>query len=258
MSAYTGVLRSEWTKLRSVRSTYVTLGVGVLLSILFGALAAKSAAHEWPTMSPAERAGFDPLIVSLDGAAWAELAFGVLGVLAVSSEYGTGAIRTTLMAVPQRRVVLAAKMAVMGGLAFVMGELVAFGSFLVGQCLLSEAGIGVSLLAPHVLQSLWAAGVYLLVLTLVGMSLGSLIRHTAGAVAALFTLLYLAYGLARGLQAWSHVPDRWLLVNIGDSLARLSPTHEAKVPSSGGAWAELVVYAVVAVSLAMWRFSQDP
>ncbi len=257
MTGFRGVLASEWTKVRSVRSTPVSIGVGVLLSILFGALAAKSAAHAWPTMSPAERAGFDPVLVSLDGAVWAELAFGVLGVLAVSAEYGTGAISTTLMAVPQRRAVLAAKVAVMAGLAFALGEVVAFGSFFVGQGFLSEAGIGVSVLAPHVIRSLVAAGAYLVVLTLVGLSLGALIRHTAGALAALFGVLYLAYGLARALQGWSHVPDRWLLVNIGDSLARLSPTGEAKVPSLSGAWAELAAYAVVGLSLAMWRFNRD-
>jgi ABC-2 type transport system permease protein len=252
-----GVLHSEWTKLRSLRSTYVSLAVGLLLSITLGGLAAQSAVHAWPTMAPADRSAFDAVQTSLDGATWAEFAFGVLGVLAVSSEYATGMIRTSLMAVPQRRLLLAAKVAVVGALALVLGELMVFGAFFVGQAILAGKGLQVGLSDPGVLRALLAAGGYLLVLTLVGIGLGALIRHTAGAVAGLFCVVYLAYGLGRALQSWSYVPDRWFLVNIGDSLTRLQPVPDVKVPSLGGAVAELGVYAFAALALAAWRFSQD-
>jgi ABC-2 type transport system permease protein len=95
------------------------------------------------------------------------------------------------------------------------------------------------------------------VLTVVGVALGALARHTALAVGAWFALLYLAYGFARALESWSHVPDRWLLVNIGDSLTRLRPAHDPKVPSLSGAFVELAAYAAASLILAGWRLRRD-
>ncbi|BEP11953.1 ABC transporter permease [Acidothermaceae bacterium B102] len=253
-----GVVLAEWTKLRSLRSTWLTVAVAVLLSAVLGALAAESAVHAWPTMAPPDRAAFDAVQTSLDGGIWAELAFGVLGVLSVSAEYRTGLIRTTFVAVPQRGMVLAAKVVVVCGGALVVGEALSFSTFLLGQAILSQQHLAVGVTSPHVLRSLVAAGAYLTVLTAVGMALGALLRHTAAAIGAWFALLYLAYGFARALQAWSHVPDRWLLVNIGDSLTRLRPAHDTWVPSLAGAAAELAVYAAAALVLAGWRFRQDP
>src|SRR5580704_10162539 len=102
------VLTSEWTKLRSVRSTYWTLLVAVVLS------------H-----APGKQTPVDPLLPGLISQEYAVLAVGVLGVLAFSTEYGTGLIRTTFAAVPRRRAVLAAKAAVIGALTLVAGEVVA-------------------------------------------------------------------------------------------------------------------------------------
>src|ERR1700683_5081162 len=88
-------------------------------------------------MSPGNRASFDPTSTSLTALLFCQLAIGVLGVLVMSAEYGTGTIRATLSAAPKRPLVLMAKAAVFGAVALVVSEIVAFISFLVGQALLS-------------------------------------------------------------------------------------------------------------------------
>ena len=126
------VLTSEWTKLRSVRSTYWTLLVAVVTPIGISALVAVALANAASTAPPV-----DPLLPGLISQEYAVLAVGVLGVLAFSTEYSTGLIRTTFAAVPRRRAVLAAKAAVIGALTLVAGEVVAFASFALVQAVLS-------------------------------------------------------------------------------------------------------------------------
>ena len=119
------VLRSEWTKLRSVRSTYWTLLAAVVITVGISALVSAIYVNQYPTMSASDRAFFDPTHFTLIGVFLAQFAIGVLGVLTITGEYSTGAIRSTLAAVPQRRTVLAAKATVFTGVTLVVG-LVAF------------------------------------------------------------------------------------------------------------------------------------
>jgi hypothetical protein len=138
------LLTSEWTKLRSVRSTYWTLLVAVATPIGISALVAVTLAN-----APGKQANVDPLLPGLISQEYAVLAVGVLGVLAFSTEYATGLIRTTFAAVPRRRAVLAAKAAVIGALTLVAGEVVAFASFALVQAVLSGEHLGVSLARPR-------------------------------------------------------------------------------------------------------------
>ena len=105
-----GVLRSEWTKLRSLRSTVWTLLVALALMVGIGAALARVSADQYATLADARAHGFEAVSVSLNGVTLAQLAIGVLGVLAVSAEYGTGMIRATLTVVPSRLPVLWAKL----------------------------------------------------------------------------------------------------------------------------------------------------
>src|SRR3954453_11431921 len=114
---------AEWTKLRSLRSTCAVALVGFGLSVVFGVVASHAAVHAWPTQPLTVRAEFDAAQTSLDGAVWAEFGFAVLGVLAVTSEYATGTIRLTFLAVPGRGRVLASKLVVLAGSALLLGEL---------------------------------------------------------------------------------------------------------------------------------------
>src|SRR6202047_1005973 len=142
----TSVFRSEWIKLRSVRSTWWTLAAMAVLTVGIAVIAGATIPSRWASMSEVQRLTFDPTSVSLAGLLFSLLVIGVLGVLVMSAEYGTGTIRSTLAAVPNRPLVLATKAAVFAAVAVVVGELLSFASFLVGQLLLRSP-------APHAVLS---------------------------------------------------------------------------------------------------------
>jgi ABC-type transport system involved in multi-copper enzyme maturation permease subunit len=184
-----GLLRSEWTKLRTVRSTMWTLGVTVVVGIGISALATAETRAHWATMSPGARLSFDPTSTSLTALLFCQLAIGVLGVLVMSAEYGTGTIRATFSAAPRRPLVLAAKVVVFGAVALVVAEIVAFVSFLVGQALLSAPATHASLSTPGALRAVVGTGLYLGVIGLFALGLATIIRHTAGAISAFVGIL---------------------------------------------------------------------
>jgi ABC-2 type transport system permease protein len=184
-----GLLRSEWTKLRTVRSTMWTLGVTVVVGIGISALATAETRAHWATMSPGNRLSFDPTSTSLTALLFCQLAIGVLGVLVMSAEYGTGTIRATFSAAPRRPLVLAAKAAVFGLVALVVAEVVAFASFLVGQALLSAPATHATLSTPGALRAVVGTGLYLGVIGLFALGLATIIRHTAGAISAFVGIL---------------------------------------------------------------------
>jgi len=184
-----GLLRSEWTKLRTVRSTMWTLGITVVIGIGISALATAETRSHWATMSPGDRLSFDPTSTSLTALLFCQLAIGVLGVLVMSAEYGTGTIRATFSAAPRRPLVLAAKGAVFGAVALVVSEVVAFVSFLVGQALLSAPAAHASLSTPGALRAVVGTGLYLAVIGLFALGLATVIRHTAGAISAFVGIL---------------------------------------------------------------------
>jgi len=254
----TAVLHAEWIKLRSLRSTYLTLAVAVVLGAGLGFLDTSSVAHHWATMSAADRAAFDPVGDSFTGLVFAQLAFGVLGVLTISSEYGTGMIRTTLTAVPRRGRLLAAKALVVGAVALVAGELFAFGTFLLGQVMLASAHLDVALTSPGVLRAVSSAGLYLGVVALVGCGAGALLRHTAGGVAVMFGVIFLAWPAARALESWSYLPDKLILSNAADVLGQVHALAvKPRLPSLGLAYFDLLLYLAVALGLGAWRVSRD-
>ncbi len=254
------VLRSEWIKLRSVRSTYIALAVALLLGLGIGLLDVSSVAGHWPTMSAADKAGFDPVGDPLSGFQFGELALGALGVLAISSEYATGMIRATFTATPRRGVVFAGKTLTLGLLSLVASELCAFTAFLLGQAVLSRQRLNVGLGAPGVLRAVARAGLYLTVVTMVGFGLGAILRHTAGAMAAMFALVFLAYPAARAVEGYSLLPDHLLLVNAAGALATTAPPtgpHADRIPSLGFAAFDLALYLVVFLGLGAWRATRD-
>jgi ABC-2 type transport system permease protein len=123
------VLRSEWTKLRTVRSTYWTLLAAAIAMIGLSAIVCAVYVAQYATMSQKDKLTFDPVSVSLAGGFLAQLAISVLGVLVITSEYGSGMIRATFAAVPQRLTVLAAKAGVFAGVTLVVSTAAAFVAF---------------------------------------------------------------------------------------------------------------------------------
>ena len=197
------VLRSEWTKLRSVRSTFWALTVTVVLGIALGAAISAAAAHGYARSSVSGKLSWDPTGVSLDGMAIAQLAIAVLGVLCISSEYSSGMIRTSLTAVPKRGRVLAAKSLVLAAVTFVVGEATSFTAFFAGQALISGHATHAALGDPGVARAVAGAGLYLTALAVLGVAAGTLLRHPAAAIACLIAVLLVLPGIAQAL------PDSW-------------------------------------------------
>jgi ABC-2 type transport system permease protein len=257
--ALTGALASELIKLRSLRSTWITALIAVSFGLALSLVDVSHTAHNWPRLNASDKAQFDPVGQSLSGFAFAVLAFGVLGVVAAGGEYATGLIRTTLTATPRRTVAYAAKTLVTGGLALVLGELAAFVSFFSGQAVLAGRHLDVSLGHPGVLRAVSCAGLYLFVVTMVGYGLGAVIRHTAGAIAAVFALVYLGYGAAKAVEGWSYLPSKLMLSNAADTLGQVHAhaLHPERIPSIPFALFDLALYLALAVACGAWRFTRD-
>jgi ABC-2 type transport system permease protein len=196
------VLASEWIKLCSVRSTYWVLLAAAVTAI--GESAVGAYVYATTPAHPAPPGGrLFSLVVSFGALQYAVLAVGVLGVLAFSSEQASGLISTTFTAVPRRRAVLAAKAACAGAVALAAGELLSFASFGLTQAILSGHHRGISLTYPGALRAALIAGLLLPVCALAGVGLGAIIRHTAGAIVTLVTVIYLPAVLYLSL------PSRW-------------------------------------------------
>jgi ABC-2 type transport system permease protein len=202
-STFADVLRSEWTKLRSVRSTFWALTVTVVLGIALGAVISAVTAHGYARFSVSGKLSWDPAGVSLAGVAIAQLAIAVLGVLCISSEYSSGMIRASLIAVPKRGRVLAAKSLVFAGVTFVVGEVTSFVAFFAGQALISGHAPHAALGDPGVARAVLGGGLYLTALAVLSVAAGALLRHPAAAIAAMMAVVLVLPLIAQGL------PDSW-------------------------------------------------
>jgi ABC-type transport system involved in multi-copper enzyme maturation permease subunit len=199
------LLLTEWTKIRSVRSTLWTLVIFVVVGLgLTGLLTwlTMRALTSGRTGARAADIGGDPVNFILGtGLGLGQLAICVLGALVITAEYGSGTIRASLLAVPRRIPELIAKGLVFGVLVFVVGEAVAFGSFFIGAAIV-HSRFPVSLSQPGVTRAVIGSGLYLTVLGLFALAIGSLIRHTAGAITTVIGLVLVIFPLL-GLLPYS-------------------------------------------------------
>lgn len=248
------VLRSEWAKLWSLRSTWITLGLGLLFLIGFGVIAAaryKSSVTSGRQLDP-DFADATALSLSLFGVALAQLALGVLGVLVTAGEYSTGMIRSTLAAVPKRLPVLWSKAAVYGVVALAVGAVGAFVAFLIDGGILSGTPAALAFSHSGVVRSLLGAGLYLGLVGVIGAALGSLLRSVAGGISVLVASLMVVPGLVSLLpKSWHNAVQPYLPSNAGESMFSL---HQA--PHSLSPWAGLVVFlawTALALAAAAWR-----
>jgi ABC-2 type transport system permease protein len=247
------VIRSEWTKFRSLRSTRYTLLTAVVLMIGIGAIFSGVSASQYDTFSASDRASFSPVTTSLEGIMFAVVAFGVLGVLLMSGEYSTGMIRASLTAVPRRLPVLWGKMAVFAGTVFGLSLIASLISFFLGQALLSGHHLSVTLSAPGALRSVIGGALYITVAGLIGVALGALFRNTAAGISTFAGVFFVIPPLTELLPAsvQNHLAP-YLPSNAGEVL--WGGTHEvtnALSPWTG--FALLCGYAVVLIAAAAWR-----
>jgi len=252
-SGFGGAVRSEFTKIRSVRSTYWTLLALVVVTIGMGTLACVGAVSR---AGEVRGPGFDPTFRSLVGLIIGQLIIAVLGALTITSEYSTGMIRTSLTVQPRRGTLFAAKALVFGVVSLVTGLVAAFASFFVGQAILSGKHLNASLSEPHVLRAVIGAGLFLAVSGLLAFGLGALLRSTAAAISVAIGLLFVVTILVNFLpSSWQDHVDKWIPFNAGSQVwSTVTPPPGAHLLSAWTGFAVFAAYAAVAVAAGLLLF----
>jgi ABC-2 type transport system permease protein len=245
---FANVLASEWTKIRSVRSTYWTLIAAAAITIGLSAIVCAVLVAQYDNLRPEDKATFNAASLSLTGGILAQLAIAVLGVLVITSEYASGMIRTTFAAVPQRLTVLAAKATVFGAVTLVVTTTSCFIAFFVGQAILSSKSIDVGIGAPNALRTVVGTSLYLTILGLLALGIGTLIRKTAGAISAVVGMLFVLPTVASFLPSSMEAVQKFLPSNAGTAI--IGGGTRAGGPDSLSPWVGLGVfflYAIVAL-----------
>jgi ABC-2 type transport system permease protein len=249
------VAKMEWHKLRTIRSTWSIMAIFAVGMIGLSVLALS---HEgYAQMSAADRASFDPTHDStFTGLLLGQLLAGVLGVLTITSEFSSGMIRATFAAIPRRPLVLAAKAAALGAVMLGAGEILAFAAFFAGQAALRAPAPHAALGQPGVLRAVLMAGAYPALVALIGLGLGALIRHTAGAICVLVAVEFLLPLLIAPLGASTQDEVvRFLPEQIAAlSLTAVRPVAPALSPVV--AFGLLCAYAAAALAAGAWELAR--
>ncbi|MFJ4597715.1 MULTISPECIES: ABC transporter permease [unclassified Kitasatospora] len=253
------VLRSEWAKLWSLRSTWITLGLGLLFLVAFGLIAAFQFKSRITSGRPMDRGDFadaSALSLSLFGTNFAQLAFGVLGVLVAAGEYSTGMIRSTLAAVPRRLPVLWSKAAVYGVVVLLLGTVGVFVAFAADSGILSGTRAAMTFSDAGVLRGLLGAGLYLALAGVIGVALGALLRSVAGGISVLVASLMLVPGLISLLpSSWQDHISPYLPSNAGQAMFALH--HDAATLSPAAGLAVFLLWTVLALAGAAVRLMRS-
>jgi ABC-2 type transport system permease protein len=253
-ASFPDVVRSEWTKARTVPSTKWTITVAIVLGIGLGALISAVSANHYAKDSLSDKLAWDPTSISLSGFAIAQLAIGVLGILLITSEYSTGAIGSSLAAVPRRGRFLGAKAVVSVILIFTAAEIISFASFFIGQALISGHAPSASLGDPTVLRALVGSGLVGAVLSLMGLALGTIIRHAAGAIAVLVAMLFVLPGIASALPASiEHTVEEYWPTQAGGQVTNVVHTANTLSPWVGFAVFLLFVTILFGAAFALFN-----
>ncbi len=242
-------VKAEWTKLRTLSSTWRTAVMATAISIALGSILCVSQAQQWTNMTAQQRLTFDPTSCSLFGVVFVgAVMLAALGVRSVTAEYSTGMIRSTFTVTPTRRQVLAAKTGVTAAFVFPVALLADIVSFQVGQRFFTGKHLQVSLGHPGVLQAVVFGAVAVSLIAVIGVGLGGLIRHTAGATTALVLVIVGGVTLGQLLPAGlrQYVPGTALQ-------AAVTVNHSAGLLKPEAAVAVLAIYAAITLAAASTR-----
>ncbi|MFD9001073.1 ABC transporter permease [Streptomyces sp. NPDC059582] len=228
------VVRSEWTKIRSVASTVWTLSLTVVVTIVLGMLISALSRSELDKMSPRQRLSFDPTFISFAGMSLGQLAMIVFGVLVVSNEYSTGMIRTSLAAVPQRGTFLFSKITVAAGLALAVGLVTSFAAFFLGQAVLGShrAQIG----DPGVLRAVIGGGLYMTLIAMFSMGVAAMLRSPMLSLGILMPFFFLISNVLGNVDATKKI-GRFLPDQAGSRILQVVPRAGDDTPY--GPWGGL-------------------
>jgi ABC-2 type transport system permease protein len=243
-AGFGGALRSEFTKIRSVRSTYWTLLTLVIVTVGIGTLTCLGAVSRGADHGP----NFDPAFRSLVGLYLGQLIIAVLGALTITSEYATGMIRTSLAVQPRRGTLFAAKAVVFAVVSLVTGLVASFASFFIGQAILSSKHLNTTLSQPHVLRAVIGGGLFLALCGLLSFGLGAILRHTAAAITASIGLLFVLTIVSNFLpQSWQVHVDKWIPANAGSQIWTVVTDPTAHLFSAWTGFGVFVAYAAIAI-----------
>ena len=256
-AGFGGALRSEWTKIFSVRSTVWALSAAIVISVGLSALGNfEQASH---TSLSAHQLGEKDLVYrSMFGIMLGQLVMVVFGALAITSEYATGMIRTSLSVQPRRMPVFFAKFLVVAVTAFAVGEIISFASFLISTHFWVSKGVHLSLGSHGALQAVIGGGLYLDGAALLAFGIGAAIRHTAGTITTGVFLLFVVTIIVNFMpDSWQSDVDKYLPANAGAQI--WSTQHTADVGTNLGSWAGFgvyIAYAALALLIGMWVFKR--
>ncbi|MFG1964352.1 ABC transporter permease subunit [Nonomuraea sp. NPDC049028] len=249
------VLASEWLKVRTVRSSYLMLGLS-LGGILLGAAVAWAAVGTYDNATPAQQA--HAAIADLEEVVLMvpQLCMGVLGVLTITSEYTTGLIRTSLAIVPRRWPVLAGKSVIVGLLGLVTGPMVVFGTYVAARWMIGDR-FGGSYTIPFLdrLPTLITSSLTVAVFALLGLGLGATLRSTAGAITILVGLVYVIPIIVGNLpEPWSERLGSVMIGALPREIASDDLTHSVygSLLSPVAAAMVLIAYAVLPLLVGTW------
>ncbi|MFJ9819390.1 ABC transporter permease [Streptomyces sp. NPDC101151] len=233
------VIRSEWTKIRSVASTVWTLSLAVVVTLALGMLISALSKSQYDDLPLRERLSFDATVVSFAGMTLGQLAMIVFGVLVVSNEYSTGMIRVSLAAVPQRATFLFSKIAVAAALALAVGLVTSFAAFFLGQAMLGSLGTTID--APGVLRAVLGGGLYMALIAMFSMGVAAMLRSPMLSLGILMPFFFLISNILGNVDATKKV-GRFLPDQAGSRIMQVVPGLDDDTPY--GPWGGLGIMAL--------------
>jgi ABC-2 type transport system permease protein len=248
MGSVPAVLKSEWTKIRTVSSTTWTLACALIVTVAISAALCALMKSQFDELKPAEKLTFDPTFISFSGMVLGQLAMVVFGVLVVGTEYSSGMIRSSLAAVPRRGTFLFAKLTVATLLALVVGMATSFLSFFLGQALLGPHRTTIG--EPHVLRAVVGAGLYMALIALFSMGVATMLRSSMLSLGILMPFFFLISQILSAVPGAKNVaryfPDR-----AGSHIMQVVPDAMNSDPAPYGPWGGLgimVLWVIAALA----------
>ncbi|MCL2419854.1 MAG: ABC transporter permease subunit [Conexibacteraceae bacterium] len=245
------VIRSEWTKLWTLRSSRWSLFLAFISQAGLGPLIALIQMSRWSSLSLQDRLSINPIDHSLGGWHLSQLAIAILAVMTVTGEYHTGMIRSSMLASPKRLPVLWAKLIVFCSVTFVLMIVAAFIGFFAGQAIFSQHHVNVAISAPHALRSVIGAALFVTATGALCIGLGALVRRTAGGIALFVGLFFVLPGLIHALPtSIFNALNPYMPSNAGGGIAQA--LQDSNVFSPWGGFALFMGYTVAVIAFAAW------
>ncbi|MFC9428679.1 ABC transporter permease subunit [Streptomyces sp. NPDC056987] len=245
MASVPAVLRSEWTKIRTVSSTTWTLISALVVTVALGGALSAVVNSQFGTLSEMERAAFDPTYTSFSGMVLGQLAMVVFGVLVVGSEYSSGMIRGSLAAVPRRGTFLFCKILVAGVPALVVGVITGFAAFFLGQALLGTHGTGIG--EPDVLRAVIGSGLYMTLIALFAMGVTAMLRSSVLSLGVLMPFFFLVSQILAAVPGTRTVA-RYFPDQAGRQITQVVPGAVNSSAAPYGPWEGLGIMALWVVA----------